>query len=138
MTLHPDFLTIDAADPQGLARFWEEALTSYEILEQPSDEPDPGEEVVLLPVDRKGPKVLFIKVDDRKVVKNRLHLDLRPETGGDRDAEVARLEALGATRVDIGQGDVSWVVMADPEGNEFCVLRALTAEEAERYSDWAW
>ncbi len=58
-------------------------------------------------------------------MKNRLHLDLRPE---DQDAEVARLEALGATRVDIGQGDgVTWVVMADPEGNEFCVLRTLQA-----------
>ena len=62
-----------------------------------------------------------------KVVKNRLHLDLRP---GDQAAEVARLEALGARRVDVGQGpDVSWVVMADPDGNEFDVLRPLTPAE---------
>lgn len=137
MSLRPDFLTVDAADPRGLARFWEQALTTYEILEDPSDGPT-DDEVVLLPADGRGPKILFIKVDDPKVAKNRLHLDLRPETDGDRDAEVARLEALGARRADIGQGDVSWVVMADPEGNEFCVLRALSAVEADRYSDWAW
>ena len=60
-------------------------------------------------------------------MKNRLHLDLRPE---DQAAEVARLEALGATRVDVGQGDdVTWVVLADPEGNEFCVLRAVRPDE---------
>ena len=60
-------------------------------------------------------------------MKNRLHLDLRPD---DQAAEVARLEALGATRVDVGQGDdVTWVVLADPEGNEFCVLRALRPDE---------
>jgi len=68
-------------------------------------------------------------VPEGKTVKNRLHLDLRPE---DQAAEVARLEALGARRVSVGQGvqgEVSWVVMADPEGNEFDVLRPLTAEE---------
>jgi hypothetical protein len=60
-------------------------------------------------------------------VKNRLHLDLRPE---DRDAEVARLEELGARRVSVGQGaEVTWVVLQDPDGNEFCVLRALQPEE---------
>lgn len=64
---------------------------------------------------------------EAKGLKNRLHLDLRPD---DRDAEVARLEALGARRVDVGQGpEVTWVVLADPEGNEFCVLRPLTPEE---------
>jgi predicted enzyme related to lactoylglutathione lyase len=57
-----------------------------------------------------------------KVGKNRLHLDIAPPEGGDQQAEVDRLVALGATRIDIGQGDVSWVVMADPDGNEFCVL----------------
>ena len=61
-----------------------------------------------------------------KTVKNRLHLDLRPS---DQSAEVARLEALGARQVSIGQGDVSWVVMADPDGNEFDVLQPLTPDE---------
>ena len=73
-----------------------------------------------------APDLLFLKVPERKTVKNRMHLDLRPE---DQAAEVARLEALGARRVSVGQGEVSWVVMADPEGNEFDVLRPLTAEE---------
>jgi hypothetical protein len=61
-------------------------------------------------------------------VKNRVHLDLRPD---DRDAEVARLEDLGATHVDIGQGDQTWVVLADPEGNEFCILRSVAELDAE-------
>lgn len=74
-----------------------------------------------------APDLLFLRVPESKTVKNRLHIDLRPD---DQAAEVLRLEQLGAKRVDIGQGpDVSWVVMADPEGNEFCVLRAFTAEE---------
>ena len=58
----------------------------------------------------------------RKIAKNRLHLDLAPPADGDQQAEVDRLLSLGAARVDIGQGDVAWVVMADPGGNEFCVL----------------
>ena len=74
-----------------------------------------------------APDLLFLKVPEGKQVKNRLHLDLRPE---DQAAEVARAEALGATRTSVGQGDdVTWVVLADPEGNEFCILRALTPEE---------
>jgi hypothetical protein len=71
------------------------------------------------PEDGVAPDLLFLRVPEAKSVKNRVHLDLRPD---DQAAEVARLEALGASRVDIGQGEVSWVVMADPDGNEFCVL----------------
>ena len=68
------------------------------------------------------PDVLFVRVSNEKAAKNRVHLDLRPD---DQEAEVSRLEGLGARRADIGQGpEVTWVVMADPEGNEFCVLRA--------------
>lgn len=135
MTLDFDFVTVDCSDPMALASFWQEALTDYSILHD-LDDPEP-EEVVLLPESRKGPKILFIKVPDGKKVKNRVHFDLRPQ-GTDRDAEVARLEALGATKVDIGQKDVSWTVMADPEGNEFCVLRALTDEEKVKWAAWAW
>jgi hypothetical protein len=62
---------------------------------------------------------LFAHVPDRKQTKNRLHLDYRPD---DRDLEVERLLVLGATRADVGQGERSWIVLADPEGNEFCVL----------------
>ena len=74
-----------------------------------------------------SPDILFLKVPEPKGEKVRLHIDLRPT---DQASEVARAEAMGATRVDIGQGDdVSWVVLADPDGNEFCILRALTPEE---------
>ena len=86
------------------------------MLEPPAGSPEDGV----------SPDLLFLKVPDRKEVKNRLHLDLRPE---DRDAEVARLEGLGARRVSVGQGPRAWVVMADPDGNEFCVLRALRPDE---------
>jgi hypothetical protein len=65
--------------------------------------------------------LVFVPVSETKTVKNRVHLDVSP-VGCDRDEEVTRLEALGATRIDIGQGDQGWVVLADPEGNEFCVL----------------
>jgi predicted enzyme related to lactoylglutathione lyase len=61
-------------------------------------------------------------VPESKTLKNRLHLDLAPGPDDDQEAEVRRLEALGAVRVNVGQGDVTWVVLADPEGNEFCVL----------------
>ena len=139
MSLLFDFLTIDCRNPMDVARFWEQALPAYEILEDDDDDSDAAdpEEVVLLPKDRRGPKMLFQKiVDDQKVGKNRLHFDLRPEK--DRDAEVARLEGLGAKQVDIGQSDVTWVVMADVEGNEFCVLRALTEEEKTKWAAWVW
>ena len=73
------------------------------------------------PTSRSYPGLCILRVPETKAIKNRLHIDLSPD---DRDAEVERLLGLGATRVDIGQGDdVSWVVLADPEGNEFCVLR---------------
>jgi Glyoxalase-like domain len=80
-----------------------------------------------------APDLLFLKVPDDKVVKNRLHLDLRPD---DQSAEVARLESLGARRIDVGQGaDSLWVVMADPEGNEFCVLPPLRPEDQATQDD---
>ena len=125
MALRIQSTAIDARDPAAQGRFWAEVL-GWRITE---DEPD---EVALeppagSPEDGIVPDLLFLAVPEGKTVKNRLHLDLRPE---DQAVEVARIEALGATRVDIGQGeDVTWVVLADPEGNEFCVLRALTPEE---------
>jgi len=69
-----------------------------------------------------GPRLCFQRIDEAKTVKNRVHLDLRPYPGDDQEAEVARLRALGATDVDLGQGDVAWKCLADPEGNEFDVL----------------
>ena len=72
----------------------------------------------------RGPSITFVPVPDQKRSKNRLHIDVNP-VGCDQDAEVERLIGLGARRADVGQGsDKTWVVLADPEGNEFCVLRA--------------
>ncbi|HUF53015.1 MAG TPA: VOC family protein [Dehalococcoidia bacterium] len=122
MTLRIATVTIDCADPAPIARWWAEALgwrVAYEDDDECVIEPPEGGE--------SAAPLLFIRVPDAKTVKNRIHLDLRPE---DRDAEVARLEGLGAKRINVGQGeDVTWVVMSDPFGNEFCVLRALTPEE---------
>ena len=116
----------DSGDPRRLADFWQQALGWRRFY-------DADDEVVLLPQegspeDGHSPGLLFLKVPEVKTVKNRLHIDLRPD---DQAAEVARLEALGARRIDIGQGEPTWVVMADPDGNEFCVLRALRPEGSE-------
>jgi predicted enzyme related to lactoylglutathione lyase len=110
-------IVFDANDPDRLAEFWN-AATGWPIgnrgdygvsLHRPSDRP---------------PDLDIVRVPEPKTVKARAHLDVHPPTDGDQAAEVARLEALGATPADVGQGpDVSWVVLADPEGNEFCVLR---------------
>ena len=124
MDIRIQCLCVDSADPRTIASFWQAALgwrRTYDsddevVLEPPEGSPEDG--VV--------PDLLFLKVPEAKVVKNRLHLDLRPL---DQDAEVARLEALGARRASVGQGEVSWVVMADADGNEFDVLRPLTAAE---------
>ena len=125
MDLRIQCLCIDTTDPSRLAGFWEEALgwrRTYDEDDQVALEPPKGS-----PEDGVAPDLLFLRVPEEKAVKNRLHLDLRPK---DQAAEVARLEALGARRADVGQGpDVSWVVMADPDGNEFDVLRPLTPEE---------
>jgi predicted enzyme related to lactoylglutathione lyase len=105
-------IVIDCSDPTSLAEFWSAAL-GYRIVG--SDEPY----VLLVPPERAHPPVILQRVPEPKHGKVRIHIDLRVD---DVEAEVRRLEALGAARIDIGQGtDVSWVPMADPEGNEFCV-----------------
>lgn len=125
MTLRIQALSYDTNDPSAIATFWEQALgwrRTYEEADEVVLEPPAGS-----PEDGVAADLLFGMVPEGKAVKNRLHLDLRPD---DQAAEVARLEGLGAKRVSIGQGDeVTWVVLADPDGNEFCVLRALTPEE---------
>ena len=108
-------LVIDAEDPARLARWWGEAL-GYQVIHEAPDE------VEIAPSLDHTPALTFVPVPEAKKGKNRLHLDLRPD---DQDAEVERLVDMGARHVDVGQGeDVGWVVLADPEGNEFCVLRA--------------
>ncbi len=117
---------VDTSDPARLAGFWQSALDwrrTYEhddevVLEPPAGSPEDG--VV--------PDLLFLRVLEPKSGKNRLHLDLRPR---DQDVEVRRLEALGARRTDVGQtSGAAWIVMADPDGNEFCVLSPLTDEQS--------
>jgi predicted enzyme related to lactoylglutathione lyase len=108
-------VNIDCNDPRRVAEFWGEVL-GWDVQENDglfwmSESGAPFPDLLLV----------FVAVPESKIVKNRVHLDVSP-VGCDRDEEVARLEALGATRIDVGQGDQPWVVLADPEGNEFCVL----------------
>ena len=116
---------LDCVDPHRTASFWESALDwrrTHQTADEVVLEPPAGS-----PQDGVAPDLLFVRVPEGKEVKNRWHPDLRP---ADQAAEVARLEGLGATRADLGQGDeASWVPMRDPDGNEFCVLRAYTPEE---------
>jgi Glyoxalase-like domain len=124
MEIRIQCLCIDTAAPARIASFWESALgwrRTSEGEDQVCLEPPEGS-----PEDGVVPDLIFLKVPEGKIVKNRLHLDLRP---ADQSAEVARLEALGARRVNTGQSNVSWVVMADPDGNEFDVLQSLTTDE---------
>ena len=125
MSIRWQCIDVDSTDPARAATFWEQALGWRRTYDSPDEvvlEPPAGS-----PEDGVSPDILFLRVPEEKSGKNRLHLDLRPD---DQDVEVTRLEALGARRVDVGQGpDVTWVVLADPDGNEFCVLRALTPEE---------
>jgi predicted enzyme related to lactoylglutathione lyase len=110
-------LCIDSHDPARLAAFWREVL-DYEVSETEEDG-----SLVELKGPEAGPTLVFVKVPDEKVVKNRVHIDVSPRDRDQAD-EVERIIQLGARRIDIGQGeDVTWVVLADPEGNEFCVLR---------------
>jgi hypothetical protein len=122
-------ITFDAHDPLALARFWAE-VTGYTVEDEPEDD-----EVLIEPPQPGTPGLLFIRVEDDKVAKNRVHLDIQPPSGT-RDGEVERLLGLGAKiyedhrRPSDGLG---WVTMHDPEGNEFCVERSavergLTAE----------
>jgi hypothetical protein len=108
-------VVVDSADPEALGTWWANAL-GWVIV---GSDPD---EYEIRPEPDRTPGLLFLRVHSGKPGNNRLHLDFRPD---DQAAEVIRFESLGATRVDIGQGEQSWVVMADPEGNEFCILRAL-------------
>ncbi len=112
MTLEWEQVVVDAGDPATLGRWWADAL-GWAVVN------DSAEEYEIQPEPGRLPGMMFIPVPDGKTAKNRLHPDFRPT---DQQAEVDRLLALGARRADIGQGDASWVVLLDPEGNEFCVL----------------
>ena len=107
-------VTVDTRDPATLGAWWAEAL-GWVVVDNDSHVFE------IRPAPDQIPDLMFLSNPDTKSVKNRLHLDLRPD---DQDREVARFLSLGATRVDVGQGDATWVVLQDPEGNEFCVLRS--------------
>jgi catechol 2,3-dioxygenase-like lactoylglutathione lyase family enzyme len=125
-------IVVDANDPPALARFWAEVL-GYHVIEEedgvveigpwPAHPADYREQAIAAPP---VPTLVFVPVPERKQGKVRLHIDVSPTDRTTAD-EVERLLALGATRAEVGQqGDESWVVLADPEGNEFCVLRSLS------------
>ncbi len=122
-------ICINCSDPETMGRFWSAALDYPEVA---TDED--GVAIMGAP---NRPSMLFVRTDDAggppKAGPNRLHIDLSP-TDRDQEAEVSRLEALGAKRIDVGQGTPSWVVMADPEGNEFCVLRRRVPPEPEPFA----
>lgn len=117
MACRISWLVLDCADPAKLASFWAEVL-GYRITES---EPD---EVSIRPPEGTAAPVglLFLRSDEPKTTKLRLHVDVNA-TDRAQDAELERLLALGARHVDIGQGEQSWHVLGDPEGNEFCLLR---------------
>lgn len=108
-------VVVDCVDPRAMARFWDEAMdwTLHEVTD---------DHAVMRSAQKVGPYLEFLRTPGAKSLGNRVHLDLRPYSGDDQVAEVARLRALGATDLDIGQGDVPWTCLADPEDNEFCVL----------------
>jgi hypothetical protein len=125
-------VVVDCHDPVAQAAFWAAALDYHvvhsedaqvEIAAWEREPPDLAERVRRAPG---VPTLVFVIVPEGKTVKNRLHLDLRP-VGCSHGAEVERLISLGARRADVGQGEVPWAVLADPEGNEFCVLGPLAA-----------
>jgi predicted enzyme related to lactoylglutathione lyase len=121
-------VVVDAADPSGLASFWAAAL-GWETTDESAEEVDVWPAGYSYP-DPAALPLVFVPVAEPKSGKNRVHLDLATTSTAHQAAWVSRLRGLGATHVDVGQGDVPWVVLADPEGNEFCVL-----EPRDEYRD---
>jgi predicted enzyme related to lactoylglutathione lyase len=114
-------IAIDAIRPQVVADFWCGVL-GWHVVDEDSDV------ISIAPQDETWPSIDVVAVPEGKTVKNRLHFDLRADGVSTTD-ELERLLALGARRTDVGQGpDVSWVVLSDPEGNEFCLLSRSVQE----------
>ena len=118
--------TFDCRDAFALSEFWKQVLGYGDV---PGDPNEPGHEECMIVGSDAEPRLLFIEVPEGKQVKNRIHLDLEP-TDRARDAEIERVIALGAKPLnDFRKEDgTGWLVLADPEGNEFCILRS----QAER------
>jgi hypothetical protein len=129
MSLRFYTVVIDSHDVKAQAYWWARVL-GWEVTYEADDEfviesPHMADESRTIPLGERSPGLIFVPVPESKSLKNRLHIDLAPGPDDDQAAEVRRLEALGARRIDVGQGsDVKFAVMADPEGNEFCVLSA--------------
>jgi catechol 2,3-dioxygenase-like lactoylglutathione lyase family enzyme len=121
--------TFDCRDAFALSEFWKQVL-GYEDV--PGDPNEPGDEECMIIGRDDEPRLLFVEVPEGKHVKNRVHLDLEP-TDRDRDQEIERVIALGATPLhDLRKEDGSgWLVLADPQGNEFCILRSRGERERE-------
>ncbi|MFE6710823.1 VOC family protein [Streptomyces sp. NPDC057695] len=107
---------VDCADPRALARFWDGAMdwTLHEVAD---------DHVSLRSARGVGPYLEFVRTPDAKTVWNRVHLDVAPYPGEDPTAEADRLRALGATDPGVDQSEIHWTILADPEGNEFCLLK---------------
>jgi hypothetical protein len=123
VTSYISHTTIDCGNAYELSEWWKPVLGYVDLEDDPNE---PGHEECMIRDPDTGHLVLFLEVPDEKVVKNRIHFDLRPREGT-RDEELGRLLAHGATEVldmrdQFGPG-TGWVVLADPEGNEFCILR---------------
>jgi hypothetical protein len=108
-------VVVDCADPRAMARFWGEA-TDWSLLQVTDGA------AILRSANGVGPYLEFLRTPGARTAPDRVHLDLLPYPGDDKAAEVARLRTLGAGDLDVGQGDVPWTCLTDPEGNEFCVL----------------
>ncbi|MGW1962591.1 VOC family protein [Streptomyces sp. NPDC001935] len=108
-------VVVDCVDPRAMARFWGEA-TDWTVREVADDH------ATLRSAQDVGPYLEFLRTPGVKTVSDRVHIDLLPYPGDDKEAEVARLRTLGAFDLDVGQGDVPWTCLVDPEGHEFCVL----------------
>jgi hypothetical protein len=108
-------VVVHCADPRALASFWAKvsAFTVHEVND---------DFATLRSIHHVGPYLEFVRTPDPEGKRGRVHLDVRPHPGDDLASEVARVTTLGAANADIGQGDVPWVVLTDPEGNQFCVL----------------
>jgi hypothetical protein len=130
MTSFVSHTTVDCRNAYELSEWWK-ALLGY--VDVDGDPNEPGhEECMILDADT-GHSILFIEVPDQELPAKRIHFDLRPREGS-RDAEVKRVLALGATQVDDQRGQygpgTGWVVLADPEGNQFCILRSQAEVDA--------
>ena len=131
MTAFVAHTTVDCANAYELSEWWKPVLGYVDLDGDPNL---PGHEECMIRDPETGHQLLFIEVDDAKVVKNRVHFDLSAREGGTRDEELARLLELGATEVADHRGKygpgTGWVTLADPEGNEFCIVRSAAEREA--------